>query len=284
LQQIWNSIMSSIETIGWRDLVDVTIIAVIIYQLLVWTSKTRAIQVLKGLGVLILAAWVSEFLRLQTLNWLLNYIINAGALVMVVLFQPELRRMLEQIGQGKFLKKTGLLTLTHEGDAQDLSWVAEELSSALVDLSQQRIGALVVVEQENVMEEIIRSGTLVDAKISSSLIANIFYPNTPLHDGAVLIRGGRIVAAGCLLPLSQRTDIDQSFGTRHRAALGISELSDCVTFVVSEETGFISIARGGRIQHNVTRQALVQECETLFGEPEKKTSRLTQWVKMGKGR
>ncbi|MGI6005350.1 MAG: diadenylate cyclase CdaA [Christensenellales bacterium] len=284
MQQIWNSIMSSIETIGWRDLVDVTIIAVIIYQLLVWTSKTRAIQVLKGLGVLILAAWVSEFLRLQTLNWLLNYIINAGALVMVVLFQPELRRMLEQIGQGKFLKKTGLLTLTHEGDAQDLSWVAEELSSALVDLSQQRIGALVVVEQENVMEEIIRSGTLVDAKISSSLIANIFYPNTPLHDGAVLIRGGRIVAAGCLLPLSQRTDIDQSFGTRHRAALGISELSDCVTFVVSEETGFISIARGGRIQHNVTRQALVQECETLFGEPEKKTSRLTQWVKMGKGR
>ena len=247
-----------------RDVIDIILIAVIIYQILSLTKKTRAIEVLKGLGILIIVAFLSEALRLQAMNWLLNYVINFAVIVMVVLFQPEIRRLLQSIGQGKMFRNVKSL-FSVRGDAVDYSHVGEALFNAMMDMARTHTGALIVIEREMGLDNIMESGTMIDAEVTSALIENIFYPNTPLHDGAVIIRGGRVAAAACILPLTQRTDISPALGTRHRAGIGISEASDAYCFIVSEERGLISMSHNGELKEDYDSVMLRTELNRLFG-------------------
>ena len=270
MQQLWQQISSLLWSIFSRptivDILDVIVVALLLYQLLKLTRDTRATQVLRGFGALFALYWASDWLGFKALNWILRQIVNSGAVVIVILFQGELRRALEQIGRASSkrldLKRTG-------APQSETSVIAGELITALTNLARRRVGALIVIEQRTGLADIIRSGTRIDAELSSALIENIFEPNTPLHDGAVIIRHRRIEAAGCFLTLSEDTSISRELGTRHRAALGISETTDSVTLIVSEETGIISMARGGRLTRHLDAKALTQLFLGIFGSDER---------------
>ena len=195
MEKIFNSIMSSISDFRLIDVIDIVILAVVIYWLLKLTSKTRAMQVLKGLGIILLATWVTGFLELVGITWLLNYVLTAGALLIVIIFQPELRRALARIGRGRFDLVSSQSTYAQES--------VDKILHAVLSLSKKRIGALIVFERKTGLKDVIESGTRIGAEISSELIENLFFVNSPLHDGAVIIREDRIEAAGCFLPLSE---------------------------------------------------------------------------------
>ena len=256
MEKIFNSITSSITDFRWIDVIDIVILAVVIYWLLKLTSKTRAMQVLKGLGIILLATWVTGFLELVGITWLLNYVVNAGALLIVIIFQPELRRALARIGRGRFDLVSSQSTYAQES--------VDRILHAVLSLSKKRIGALIVFERKTGLKDVIESGTRIGAEISSELIENLFFVNSPLHDGAVIIREDRIEAAGCFLPLSENKQIGQELGTRHRAALGVSEVSDSMTLVVSEETGVISVAQDGTLIRYLDSKALKDLLEEVF--------------------
>lgn len=245
------------------DFLDIIIVAFLVYQLLKLTRETRASQVLKGLGMLLLCSWLSEALGLRTLNWILKWLVNAGAVVLVVLFQPEIRRVLEELGRTSFFDKVR----PAEEDTQN-RWIVDELVIGLTNMAKRRVGALIVIERKAHLKEVIDTGTLVDARISQPLIENIFEPNTPLHDGAVILRGDRVVAAGCVLRLSEGTGISRELGTRHRAAIGISEGTDAIALIVSEETGIISVARVGRLTRHMDAKSLTTLlCDVYTSQP-----------------
>lgn len=266
MQQFWRQLTSLLWTIISRptfvDVLDIAIVAFLLYKLLMLAKDTRATQVLKGLGFLFLLYWVSDWLGFKALNWILQLVVNSGAVVLVVLFQDELRKALEHIGRSssriraKEPKKTQSAT------------VIEEIISTLTRLSRRRVGALIVIERKTGLQDVIDTGTRIDAEISAPLLENIFEPNTPLHDGAVIIRGFRVEAAACILPLSQDTGISRELGTRHRAALGVSEIADSVTLIVSEETGVISMARSGRLTRYLDADALRQVLGEVYGDEE----------------
>ena len=256
MEDIYNAIIASLSYFGWRDLIDILLLSVIIYWLLKLTSKTRAMQVLKGLGVILLAAWATDLLDMAGTYWILNYVINAGAVVLVIIFQPELRRALAKLGRG-----TIELGATQLSNAQEN---IDRILKAILNLSKKRVGALIVFERKTGLKDVIESGTHIDAQISSELLENLFFTNSPLHDGAVIICDGRIEAAGCFLPLSENKQIGQELGTRHRAALGVSEVSDSVTLVVSEETGVISVAQDGSLVRYLDSKAIRDLLEDLY--------------------
>ncbi|MDR0898154.1 MAG: diadenylate cyclase CdaA [Oscillospiraceae bacterium] len=266
MQQLWQNasslLWSVISSPTIADIIDIIIVAFLIYKLMTWTRDTRASQVLKGLGMLFLAYWASDWLGFKALNWILQLVVNSGAVVIVVLFQSELRRALEQIGRAGSTRIDRIRARDHTR-AQDS--IISELVSALTNLSRRRVGALVVIEQRTGLNDVIESGTRIDAEVSAPLIENIFEPNTPLHDGAMIVRGYRIEAAACILTLSEDTGISRELGTRHRAALGISETTDSVTLIVSEETGIISMARDGRLTRHLDARSLRQILENLYG-------------------
>ena len=242
---------------SWRDVVDIIIVAVIIYSLIRIVSGTRALQVLKGLGIILALAFVCSILNLTTVSWILSWLINAAAVVLVILFQPEIRRALEKLGGGKFF---GILAPPRE----DADRIVEELMRAVINMSKRKVGALIVFERKTGLKDIIETGTYLNAEITSELIENIFYPNTPLHDGAMIIRDGKVIAAGCFLPLSDNKQISSELGTRHRAALGVSEVSDSYTIVVSEETGVISYMFDGMLTRYLDIPALRDILERIF--------------------
>jgi len=224
----------------WRSVLDIIVVAVVFYQLLMLIKGTRAVQLLKGLFVLIVTSYLSRYLHLNTISWLLDQVWKMLFVALPVVFQPELRRALEQLGRGRFFK-THPLTLGGEAFRN----LIEELVRCAQLLSKNRIGALIVLERETGIQDYIETGIKIDGVISSEFLVNIFIPNTPLHDGAVILRGDRVAAAGCFLPLSENPNIAKELGTRHRAAIGLSEVSDAVVIVISEETGAISIAVNG---------------------------------------
>ena len=264
LRSAWWSLT---HRLGLIDILDILIVAIIAYQLLMLTRQTRGSAVLKGLVLLLLAVWLSSLTGLTALNWLLTGVINNGALVLVILFQPELRKALEQIGRGAHLERT------RADDAEENASIPDEIIQCMTDLSRRRVGALIVLEQNTGLRDIIETGTAVDARISAPLLENIFEPNTPLHDGAVVIRGTRVVAAACILTLTERNNaISRELGTRHRAALGVSETTDAVALIVSEETGIMSVAQGGRLTRHLDAQALKELLSGLY-EPRKRTIR-----------
>ena len=231
--------------------IDIVIISYIFYKLYMLLKNTRAEQLVKGIGILLFVLKVSEFLKLNMLHYILQNTLNLGIIALLIIFQPELRRALEYIGRNKLLSKN-----TREEMEYERNKVASELVDAVARMSRAREGALIVMEREVGLNEYIATGTTVDSAISSDLIVNIFTPKAPLHDGATIIRDERIMAAACVLPLSQDMSVSRELGTRHRAAIGISEVSDAFVIVVSEETGSISIAESGSLQRFVSADKL----------------------------
>ena len=256
MEKIITEIMNSLMYFSVRDVIDILLLTVVIYWLLKLTSKTRAMQVLKGLGVILLAAWVTDFLGLVGITWLLNYVLTAGVLLIAIIFQPELRRALARLGRGRFD-----LNLSQSTYAQE---TVDNILKAVLNLSKKRVGALIVFERKTGLKDVIESGTRIGAEISSELLENLFFINSPLHDGAVIIREDRIEAAGCFLPLSDNKQIGQELGTRHRAALGVSEVSDSVTLVISEETGVISVAQDGSLIRYLDSKSIKDLLEDLY--------------------
>ena len=246
-----NLIWNVLHRPSLSDIFDILIVAVIIYQLLMLTRETRGSAVIKGMLLLLLVVGVSNLLGLTALNWLLMTIVNNGAVVLVVLFQPELRKALEQIGRGARLEKRSLRDTVDEG-----SQIIEEIVHCLLNLSRRHVGALIVFERKTGLKDIIENGIPIDAQITSGLLENIFEPNTPLHDGAVVVRDGRVAAAACILELAKGTGISHDLGTRHRAAIGVSETTDAMVLIVSEETGIISMAKGGKLTRHLDAKAL----------------------------
>lgn len=266
MQTLWMQIKNVLWNVFNRpsitDIVDILIVAFILYELLMLTRETRASAVLKGLVMLVVASWVSDLLGLTALNWILLNIVNNGAVVLVILFQPELRKALEQIG------RSAIRDGTHLGGQDENEHAVREIAGCVMSLSRRRVGALIVFEQRIGLKDVIETGTRLDSCISGALLENIFEPNTPLHDGAVVIRGGRLMAAACFLPLSEAKGISRELGTRHRAALGITETTDAVTLIVSEETGIISMARGGRLTRHLDRTSLEQVLMSMYHQKE----------------
>ena len=260
--EVIKAISSGFAQFTWLDALDIIIIFLLLYKLIVWTKETRAYEVLKGIGLLFLCSVASQLLQLNTLSWLLDAFLKSGSIiiVLVVLFQPEFRRVLERLGRGG--KSIGSALF----DAATLSSVEmiQDVQRAILSMARRRVGALIVVEQKTGLGDIINTGTPVDGLLSGALLENIFEPNTPLHDGAVIVRGSRIAAAGCFLPLSDDMNLARELGTRHRAALGVSTVSDSVTIVVSEETGAISLARDGKLVRYIDEKALHDILEQLF--------------------
>ncbi len=246
----------------WRTILDIVIMAVLIYHGLKLVLRTRANSVFKGIGVVLVVAWIANILQISTLNWLMQQVVNTGALVLVILFQPELRRVLEQLGRSN-LPSHVLAGSRRQHSAQSEARVSE-IVKALNSMSRKRIGALIVIERKTALGDIIESGTVVDAEISAPLIENIFEPNTPLHDGAMIVRNERITAAACILQLTNDITISRELGTRHRAAIGITETTDAVALIVSEETGIISMAREGRLTRHLDTKSLTILLRELF--------------------
>lgn len=241
-QDLWNNLIEVAGQFNWIDVLDILIVSVVIYQLLKLTRDTRAQQVLKGFGILIVATQLAYSAKLSAIHWLLDYIVNAGAIVLVILFQPELRQALERIGRGRLFEKSTFISPV-DSDV----WAVDEIVRAFQSMVMSKTGALVVIQQKSPLGDILSSGTRIEARVSAELLENIFVPNTPLHDGAVVINGGIIMAAGCFLPMTANPDISQNLGTRHRAALGMTEVSDALVIVASEETGIISVAQEGKL-------------------------------------
>lgn len=244
------------------DIVDILIVAYLIYKLLMLTKETRASAVLKGLTMLILASGFSEMLGLTALSWVLQNIVNNGAVVLVILFQPELRKVLEQIGRGTIRDSMRISSV------EESSQIVREITNCMLNLSRRRVGALIVIEQRIGLKDVIETGTELNSEISAALLENIFEPNTPLHDGAVVIRGTRIMAAACILALSEGKSISRELGTRHRAAIGVTETTDAITLIVSEETGIVSMAREGHLTRHLDRAGLEQVLNSIYQQKE----------------
>lgn len=235
-----------VSTIGILDIIDIVVVAYFLYRLYLMLKNTRAATLVKGLLVLVAFMIVCRTLNLHVISWLLEKSMTVIMVALPVVFQPELRRALEQIGRGKLFRKGSEL------DEQELEAMLEDVAAATKVMSKAKVGALMVFERATGLVERIETGVPIDGLVSSGLIQNIFVKDTPLHDGAVVIRGNRIVAACCLLPLTENRNLSQELGTRHRAAIGMSEQSDAMVLVVSEETGAISIARNGELVRYLT--------------------------------
>ena len=244
MNDIWATIRNMVwnltHRLGIIDIIDILIVAVIIYELLLLTRHTRGSALLKGLFLLFVIVILSNILGLTSLNWLLLAVLQNGALVLVILFQPELRKMLERMGRSRLITKSN-----RRNQEDDRETVTSEIIQTVVDLSRRRVGALIVFERKTGLQDVIETGTKLNAEISAPLLENIFEPNTPLHDGAVVIRDDQIMAAACILPLAEARGVSRELGTRHRAAVGITENTDAAVIVVSEETGIVSLATDG---------------------------------------
>lgn len=253
------------------DVIDILLVTYVIYKLIMLIRGTTAIQLLKGISVIIAVWFLSSAFQLQTLKWLVEQAINFGFLAIIIIFQPELRRALEQLGRGRFF--TRYASVEEDVYKETIDAVVE----ASVYMGKRRIGALISIERETGMNEYAETGVPIDAKITPELLINIFIPNTPLHDGAVIIKKNQILAAACYLPLSESRFIPKELGTRHRAAIGVSEVTDSLTVVVSEETGQISLAKNGEIFRDLDEERLKEMLTTeLHRQSTKGTSRW-QW-------
>lgn len=265
--EIFNSILSIIKTIQLRDIVDILAIALLIFGLFKLIQETRAVQLLKGVIMLLIVYFLSSLFSLVMLSSLLRTFFEAAVVVIAIIFQPEIRKALEQMGRNNTYKKyIKIFTKHHKGDewkkAVEKSIV--DAADTAVLFSRSKTGALLVFERETMLSDIAATGTIIDAETSVALFGNIFFNKAPLHDGASIIRDGKLFAAGCILPLTSNRNVDINLGTRHRAGLGISEQSDAVVLIVSEETGVISLAVNGILLREFTREELIKKLEQFL--------------------
>ncbi len=239
--------MEILKHFRWQDSLDILLVAVILYRLLLIIKGTKAVQILIGLGVLLIAFFFSGYVGLYTIDWIIQSLWAQIVLALVILFQPEIRRALAQMGEARFFP-----SFTSAEELKSL----EEIVKASIALSNRKIGALIVIERDTSLRDFVDIGAPLDAKVSKELILSIFHPTSPIHDGAMVIRGNRIVAAGCFLPLTLNVDLSRTFGTRHRAGIGLSEETDAVVIIISEETGNIATTVGGRLEKNLDMTSL----------------------------
>jgi len=258
--------------IRMRDIIDILIVAFAFYKLFMLIRETRAEQLTKGIILLFIATKISEWIKLYTVYWILEKTMTVGILAILIVFQPELRRALEYLGRSRFFAKSFV-----EVKEETVNKVVDEIVDAVASLSRQKIGALIVIEKQTGLNEVVETGTRINGLVSSGLLINIFIPNTPLHDGAVVIKEDIIKAAGCFLPLTDNASLSKELGTRHRAALGISEKSDSLAIVVSEETGAISIADKGNLSRYLDAKTLKQILIDLYKPNEQKQSFIGKW-------
>ncbi len=248
---VWNNLLLQLANMEWSDYLDIVVVAFLLYKLLPLFRSAGTLQILKGIVAVFVLAWVTDVLDMYTLNFILTQVMTVGLLALVVLFQPELRRILDHIGN---VKLQNILGIQHQ--PQEFDTVISQTVMACEQMSKERVGALIVFARDNPLEEYFKTGTIIDAQVSEQLLRNIFFPKAALHDGAMIVREGRVTAAGCVLPLSNSKHLSADLGTRHRAGVGISEVSDAVVVIVSEETGTISVAVGGMLKRHLAPQML----------------------------
>lgn len=269
-----------IPRITITDLIEIIIITFLVYQIMMWFKTTRAWTLIKGILVVLLFAGLAMVFQFNTILWIMKNTISVGVIAVIIIFQPEFRRALEQLGRKNFV--SSLFSTDEEKRMRKIDKrVLNEIQKAVYAMSEVKTGALIVIEQEVRLGDYERTGIAIDAEVSSQLLINIFEHNTPLHDGAVLIRDNRIVSATCYLPLSDNMDISKALGTRHRAAIGVSEVSDSITVIVSEETGAVSVAHNGRIIRNLSRDNFLSQVEEL-SKNEPITKKMKWWKGLGK--
>ena len=259
---------------GLADIADILVVAAIVYKLLMLTRDTRGSAVLKGLLLLLVLVGVSNLVGLTALSWLLSAVLNNGPIVLVILFQPEIRKALEQFGRG------ARIDVRRDEAQENADKLIDEIIRCVLNLSRRRVGALIVFEGKTGLQDIIENGIALDSQISAGLLENIFEPNTPLHDGAVVIRDKRIMSAASFLTLTDAS-ISHDLGTRHRAALGVSETTDATVLIVSEETGIISMARGGKLMRHLDQKVLRTILEDMYKPQRKGISKLLNRRKEG---
>ncbi len=271
---IWERIVAAVMQLNveWRDVIDIVIITYVFYRLILIIRGTRAEQLVKGLVLLLLAMVLSDQAGLDTLHWTLRQTMTVGLIAIPIVFQPELRRALEHLGRGKFFKSS-----YWNWSSQDFEVMIDELSKAIFVLVKKRIGALIVVERSTGLKEWVDTGIPVEGLVTAELLVNIFFPRSPLHDGAVIIQGNQIVAAGCYLPLTEDPNLGKELGTRHRAAIGITEQSDAVAIIVSEETGTISIAHDGVLTRYLDEKKLKMMLTELCSPERSEGFKLKNW-------
>jgi diadenylate cyclase len=262
----------ALEMFNLINIVDILIVAFIIYKAMMIIKGTRAVQLIKGLIVLLLVSLASKVLVLTTVSWILDQLKTVLVVALPVVFQPELRRALERLGRGKFFARP--MSMLNE---EALEKLIDQLVRAAKILSQNSIGALIMLERETGVNDYIETGTKIDGFVSAEFLVNIFIPKSPLHDGAVIIRGDRIAAAGCFLPLSENPNLSKELGTRHRAALGLTEQSDSIGIIVSEETGVISVAEEGRLTRYLDENTLKEILNKRLWTKQQNTMPLFNW-------
>ena len=255
----WNQIVYAVSNFRVFDILDILAIAYIIYKAIAFLRETRAGQLVKGILILLVIYLIANWWDLVSVEWLLSKVFDSAIIAAAVIFQPELRRILEKVGRTNFGRGQAL-----DGGGSELSQCIDNVSKAIGIMQERKIGALIVFERKTQLGEIINTGTVIDAATSVSMINNVFFPKSPLHDGAMIIRDGRLYAAGCILPLTQREDLSLQLGTRHRAAIGMTENSDAVVLVVSEENGVISLVSNGQITRNYNPASAGAELRRLL--------------------
>ncbi len=239
-----------LQTIQVTDCIDIAVLSYLLYRLLMWARRSNVGQILKGISLIFIMLWATSAFNLHVINYLLSKTLELGLTAVVIVFQPEIRRFLEQIGA------KGIPVFNRKVDVNKNESAINELVDAYASMSKSKIGALTVFERNGMLDEYIKSGTALNCEVSSELLKNIFWPKAPLHDGAVIIRNGRIIGGGCVLPLSSNTNISRELGTRHRAGIGVSESSDAVVVICSEETGSISVAMNGMLKRHLAPETL----------------------------
>ena len=260
-----------VQLLRISDLIDILIVSVIVYYLINLIRETRAMQLVKGIIFLFIAFFLSQWLKLNALNYILGGAMQIGAFAVIVIFQPELRNLLERMGRFKVGR---IIDFASDTTEDDLHRVIDSIAQAAANMSVTKTGALIVMERATRLGEYISTGTMLDANVSSGLLENIFVPNTPLHDGAVIIRNNKIVTAGCRLPLTANNNLSRDLGTRHRAAIGLSEVTDAVIIVVSEETGKISIALNGSLTRNLSRESLAKALKKIMSQKQETNEKI----------
>lgn len=264
---MWEQILAGITNLNvtWRDIIDIAIVTYFLYRLILLIRGTRAEQLVKGLIILLLAWIASGLLGLRTINWLLQGVMTVGLIAIPIIFQPELRKALEHLGRGKLFTRD-----LYEYEDKEFQELLEELLKAIPVLVKKKIGALIVLERETGLKDIIETGIKIKGIVTAELLINIFMPRSPLHDGAVIIRGNLIAAAGCFLPLTENPNLSKELGTRHRAGLGITEVSDAIVIIISEETGVISLAHNGKLTRYLDEKTLRSTLLNFYSTSDKK--------------
>lgn len=284
MQQLNNLIETHLSnlhmpTIHWNDIIEIFILTFLAYHLLVWIKNTKAWALLKGVVVIAVFILIAAFLRMNTILWIVSNVFSIAAIAIVVVLQPELRKALEELGRKNLFSSILSFDMSKSEGGRFSDRTINEIVKASVEMGKVRTGALIVIEQEQSLSEYERTGIDVDALISSQLLINIFEHNTPLHDGAVIVRGNRVISATCYLPLSDNMALSKDLGTRHRAGVGISEVTDSLTVIVSEETGKISVAYGGQLERGLDAERLRARLSDIQNKPTEEKKR-----KLWKGR